>query len=159
MRSSIIQSVTIFQPSEWPTAGTMTRKTVEEYCRLKIEDSDLGKLCRRFLHITFDKEIEGCMEDVKVRLAVSYTRNSRTHTQACINACMHICSHMHTHFEMFTCILNIYFTNSVGHKLRGSCMPLDPNLFIITTFCSYYSILCYTILIVLCVCCLPNCIW
>jgi len=59
----------------------MTREKVEEYCRLKIEGSDLGKLCKRLLHITFDKEIEGCMEDVKVRLAVSYT-------QTCIYACL-----------------------------------------------------------------------
>ena len=135
-----------FQPVEWPTTGTMSRKTVEEYCRLKIAESDLGKQCRRLLHITFDKEIEGCMEDVKVRLAVSYTHNSRTHAQACINAHMHICAHMHTHFEMFTCMLNRYFTNSVGHKLRGSCLFLDPRLFIITTFYSYYSILFYVIL-------------
>ena len=70
VRPSIIRCVTIFQPVEWPTTGTMTRKTVEEYCRLKIADSVLGKLCKTLLHITFDKEIEGCMEDVKVRVAV-----------------------------------------------------------------------------------------
>jgi len=60
----------IFQPFEWPTTGDITKKTVEEYCRMKIADTDLGKLCRKLLHITFEKEIEGCMEDVKVRLAV-----------------------------------------------------------------------------------------
>ena len=31
----------------------------------------MGKLCGRLLHITFDMEIEGCMEDVKVRLLIS----------------------------------------------------------------------------------------
>ena len=89
VRPSIIQCVTMFQPVEWPTTGPMTRKTVEEYCGLKIADSVLGKLCRRLLHITFDKEIEGCMEDVKVMLAISYTHNRRAHSHTCINACKH----------------------------------------------------------------------
>ena len=106
VRSSIIQCVKFFQPVEWPTTGGMTRTKVEEYCRLKIADSVLGKLCRRLLHITFDKEIESCIEDVKVRLAVSYTHNIRAHTQTCNNACRHICAQMLTHFEMFTCMLN-----------------------------------------------------
>ena len=97
VRPSIIQCVKNFQPVEWPTTGPMTKKTVEDYCRLKIADSVLGKLCRRFLPITFDKEIEGCMEDVKVRLAVSKTYNRRAHTQKSMNVSMHICIHIYAY--------------------------------------------------------------
>ena len=34
----------------------------------------MGKLCGRLLRITFDIEIEGCMEDVKVRLSMHAQR-------------------------------------------------------------------------------------
>ena len=53
----------------------------------------MGKLCGRLLNITFDMEINGCMEDVKVSIVISYTYNSHIHTHA---------------FEMFTSILSTY---------------------------------------------------
>ena len=62
-----------FQPVKWPTTGPRTKTKVEEHCRLKIEGSVVGKLCGRLLNVTFDMEIEGCMEDVKVSLSIRYT--------------------------------------------------------------------------------------
>ena len=65
--------LTCLQPVTWPTVGPITKPKVEEHCRLKIEGSIVGKLCGRLLNVTFDMEIEGCIEDVKVRIAISYT--------------------------------------------------------------------------------------
>jgi len=56
-----------FQPVEWPTTGDLTKAKVEAHCKLKIQGSVLGQLCGSLLHITFEKQIDGCMEDVKVR--------------------------------------------------------------------------------------------
>ena len=71
--SNINKYVTRLQPVTWPTVGPITKTKVEEHCRLKIEGSVVGKLCGRLLNITFDMQIEGCIEDVKVRIAISYT--------------------------------------------------------------------------------------
>ena len=84
-----------FQPVKWPTTGPLTKEKVEEHCRLKIEGSIVGKLCGRLLHITFHIEIEGCMEDVKVRLPIS-----KTHAQA--RTGMHIYTHTHVHRQSDT---------------------------------------------------------
>ena len=89
----------------------MTKTKVEEYCRLKIADSVWGKLCRRLLHITFDKEIKGCVEDVKVRLEVSYTHTTDAHTH--MHAFIYASTYARTYkyFEMSPCMLSRYFTN------------------------------------------------
>ena len=64
--------IVFFQPLHWPVTG-LTKKIVEDHCRLKIEGSVLGVACRKLLGVSFEKDILGCMEDVKVRPSTTQT--------------------------------------------------------------------------------------
>ena len=97
LRTSISQCVVHFQPVDWPTTGPITKPKVEEHCRLKIEGSVVGELCGRLLNVTFDMEIEGCMEDVKVSLSTSYTS---AHIRRYAQAHMHKFKHAHLNYTL-----------------------------------------------------------
>ena len=63
--------VSYFQPVTWPANG-LTEIVVIAHCRLKIAGSVVGLVCGRLLGITFEREILGCIEDVKVGRLTNY---------------------------------------------------------------------------------------